>query len=170
MNTYPYVEARHQGGRHRPTSILIKPSWTTSDEGAALGVAQRQHMHDAPHETFHFTVDEEQIFQCVPARTVAGHEHCAQKGLLKIKVCFDPSVTQYGWNSGTYVRLLDQLSTLTAQLTVDYKIRPRMLNYLTFDRWTSWHTRRRGGIFAQMEGPWPQEDFIAQVERKRKEY
>lgn len=170
-NTYPYVEAHHQGLRQRrPSAILLKPTWTTSDTGAAYGIAMAQHRRGAPHDTAHFVVDSSTIYQCVPAKTIAGHEHCSTKNLLSISVCFDPSETQYGWDSKTHQDLLENLSELVAQLTVEYKIRPVWLDAASFKRWTKMKTRSRGGLFAQMEGPWPLAEFNSTLMQKRKEY
>lgn len=171
MNTYPYVEARHTSGRQRkPTAILIKPTWTTSETGAALGVAMAQNPSTAPHETAHFTVDETQIFQCVPIKVIAGHSHCSTKNQIFVRLCFDPSLVQYGWESEVHTKLLDNLAELVALLTIEYKIKNRILSGSEYSRWLDWKTRRRGGIFASMEATWPSDDFIALVEQKRKDY
>lgn len=170
-NTYPYIEASQTDGRQRrPTAILIKPSWTTSASGAALGIANYQHARTAPHEASHFVIDESNIYQCIPIKVVAGHWHCSIKNLIRITVCEDPSVTQYGWENPEHCSLLDNLTDLVAQLTIEYKIRPRLIDGCEYTTWLKRKSRRHGGIFSPMEAAWPSDEFLAQVEQKRKDY
>lgn len=171
MNNYPYVEAFQQGGRQRHLSVIrVVPSETTSDTGAALGVAQRQHLSDAPHEAFHFTVDETRIYQCVPIKTQAGHFHCANKGEIGIKLCFDPPDVQYGWDDFQHTKLLDNLVDLLALLTVQYKIRPRFLTQKEYDAWRfkSFKTRSSGGIFLDF-GVWSPESYLLSALKEKRE-
>ena len=149
--------------------IIIESTWTTSDKGAAYAIAMRQHEPDI-NSASHFTVDETKIYQCVPAKRIAGSESLGIKNALVIRLCVDPPEVYYGWDTPTHKRLLDNLSDLVAQLTVEYKIRPRILTSAEYQNWNGFKSRRRGGIFAPLEVSWPKDSFLHTLHHKREEY
>jgi N-acetylmuramoyl-L-alanine amidase. len=141
----PFVEARNKGGKQRPTLIVLSSSWTTSDKGAALGIANTLHRSNSPEKSFHYVVDEESVFQCVWDHVVALH--CGyDKGSIGIKMCDDPSLLLRRWSDKPHQKVLYRLAELTAQLCLAYGIPARFLTDEQLLKWSKRKWKSKGGI------------------------
>ena len=171
--TVPYVEARHKGGKQKPTLIVLSSSWTTSEKGAALGVANALHRSNAPEKSFHYVIDEASIFQCVWDHCVALH--CGyDAGSIGINMCDDPSLLLRRWNEPSHQRILHRLAEITAKLCLAYDIPAHFLTDEQLSKWSKHKWKSKGGIVtsAQMsrvfnlpdkQDPteWPRFEFLS---------
>jgi hypothetical protein len=171
----PYVEAKNKGGKQTPTLIVLSSSWTTSEEGAALALANVMHKGDATKSSFHYVVDEKTTYQCVWDRVVAFH--CGHDfDSIGIKMCDDPSLLLRRWNDKPHQKLLYRLADLTAQLCLSYNIPARYLTDEQLATWARHQWKSRGGIVtrSQMERvfdisvkqepkDWPRYEFLSLV-------
>ncbi len=165
----PFVESHYQGAGQRPTLIALRPSMTTSEAGAALGVATRYHSKSSPHDAPHYVVDDETRFRCVEDDTIAGHWHCEDKGAIRVMLCAEPVSRVQFWDEiVVHKRVLHNAARLVADLTLLHKIRPEILCEEDLVRWKKHKWRRRGGIFVDASGyDFPIEDFLAEVKAQR---
>jgi hypothetical protein len=160
----PFVEASHVGGSQRPTAIVIKLSSTTSDRGAALGIAQNLHRSNAPHESYHYIVDNCTTYQGVPIRTASySNPHQA----ISLLICAQPHEVEPMWEDATARLVMHRAAALVADLTLTYKIRPRYLQDEATAKWRKHRWRRRGGILINVPGTWPYESFLLDVRTQR---
>lgn len=163
----PYVESRHQGGKQKPTAIILRASYTTSAEGAALGVAQMWHKAASPWKSGHYTVDERKRFRCTPDNVIAGTPECNDKGAIRIAICAEPFSAKVFWNDEVHLPVLFKTAELVAELTMAYKIQPRYLNDLGREVWERRPTRGHGGIIVDTPDGWPHETFLSEVHAQR---
>jgi hypothetical protein len=139
LNT-PFVEALHVGPPQRPTTILVKPSYTTGERGAANAIAQAWHQPYNKVDSCHYVVDEFQTLNCVPDK-MASHPYGvgAFKNALTINMCYNPpeEPTQL---------VMFNTAKLVAQLCKKYRIRVKFLTDDEIDQWGKRKWKSRGGI------------------------
>lgn len=162
----PFVEAKLQGGKQKPSAIILRPSHTRSFDGAALAVAQRWHQAPSFWTAGHYTVDESKRFRCVPDNVVAGSDD-ADKNALRIALCAEPVGGQQFWDEDFHRHVLRKAAELVAELTLVHKISVGYLDNSEFDRWRTRRTRRRGGIYVMEPSGFPYESFLEEVAAKR---
>jgi hypothetical protein len=156
----PFVEARHTGGKQRPTAIVISLSSTTSEKGAALGIANYQHRFDAPLKSYHYVVDEEQVFRCIPDNVAAyGNPYRA----INVQICAQPHEDTPLWEDGCASPVMHRAAKLVADLILLHKIKPRYIRGQAEERWFNHRWRRRGGLIIKVLGTWPYESFLDDV-------
>lgn len=157
----PYVEARFQFGKQKPKRIVLRGSFTTSEKGAALGLAQAWHSAPEPWKSGHYTVDEEQRFRCIPDRVIAGTKECADKGMIRVAICAEPVNSHRFWDETLHGRVLKRTAKLVAELTLAYNIPVR---YISPDDRGLWSGR---GIVVDTPSGWPSETFLSEVNAQR---
>jgi hypothetical protein len=166
MIVFPYVESRYRSGKQRPTAIIITPSWTSSEQGAALGLANHWHSMFSPPTTGHYIVDSEMIYRTARDDEVAGAKDSSEKGAIYITVCAEPVHPDNFWDPDTHYLVLRKTAELVVALVDTHKIRTRYLNERKFDQWRWWRNRFRGGIYIDSPGVFPKMDFAAEIERQ----
>ena len=163
----PYVQAIHQGGKQKPTAIVLRPSFTNSEEGAALAVAQYWHRDGNKFwDAGHYTVDSDSRFRCVRDNVIAGKDDSA-KGEIRIAMCADPVSRTTFWDENEHRLVLRNTSELVAELSLAYKVNLNYLDDEQLARWQKRKTRRRGGIYIVEQRGWPWEEFIKEVNAQR---
>lgn len=146
----PFVEACFVGSKHRPTAIVLDLSMTTSDKGAALGVASNLHRPNGPSKSFHYLVDEAETYRGVwDNYATYGSPHRA----ISVLVCSQPVEQPSLWEENREV--MNRAAYLVADLCLAHKIKPRYLHYENLERWLKRRSRRNGGIFVRAPGVWP---------------
>lgn len=156
----PFVEAQHVGGKQKPTAIVISLSMTTSEKGAALGIANYQHRFDSPRKSAHYVVDEAVTYCCIPDNVAAyGNPHRT----INVQICAQPHEDVPLWENGTAAPVMHRAAVLVADLMVLYKIRPKNLRGSSEERWFKHRWRRRGGLIIKVTGTWPYEVFLDDV-------
>lgn len=156
----PFVEARHTGSKQKPTAIVLDLSMTTSDKGAALGIATRLHKRNAPANSYHYIVDEAQIYRGVWDNVAA---HNSPYRAIDILICAQPHERVAMWEDATAKSVLTRAAELVADLILTYKIKPRYLSEVGEMHWKKHRTRRRGGIIIRVPGEWPSRSFLTDV-------
>lgn len=156
----PYIEAFHRGDKQRPTAIIIRSSRVPSIKGSAFGRANMWHRKSSPIESFHYIVDEEQTFKCVPCDKVAFSDGKLDKRAISINLCMQPLDSLALWDDQVHAKLLERVVELAAHLLLAYKIRSRCLDAHDEDKWRSWRSRSRGGVIVDIEGAWPVTTFV----------
>ena len=135
-----FVEAYHVGPRQRPTSIYLKPSFTTGDQGAANGIAQAWHNPNNRTTSCHYVVDEAQTLRCLSVYKASYPiDKTPYKNVISITVCYDPPDTPS-------VKVAQHTARLVARLCKLYDIKLRLLDGDLFDKWSLHRWRTRGGI------------------------
>jgi hypothetical protein len=167
MPSIPYVESRFQFGKQKPSAIILRGTFTTSDEGAALGLAQAWHKAPEPWASGHFTVDARKRFRCTPDRVIAGTPGCSDKGAVRIAICAEPFSGDIFWHEDTHLPVLFRAAELVAELTLAYKIPVRYLEVESLERWMKRPATRRGGIIVDTPEGWPYERFLSEVKAQR---
>lgn len=162
----PYVEAYHQGGKQKPTAIILRPSFTNSEEGAALAVAQYWHKSKSFWDAGHYTVDRNAVIRCVRDNVIAGIDKTG-KGELRVAICADPISGKVFWDEDEHRLVLRKVASLVAELTLAHKIKVRYLDQEAMDRWGQFRTRARGGIYVYEESGFPFQAFIDEVNAQR---
>lgn len=162
----PYVEAHHQGGKQKPTTIILRPSFTNSEEGAALAVAQFWHKSASFWDAGHYTVDRNKRFRCVRDNVIAGIDN-SSKGELRIAICADPFSGKQFWNLDEHGLVLHNTAKLVAELTLAYKIPVSYHTEESLSSWRKFRTRRRGGIYVDEYSGFPFQHFINEVNAQR---
>lgn len=180
--SYPYVQARHSGGKQTPTLLVMHSTVTTTAEGAALGVANMWHGSRSPVTSAHYVVDEAKTYQCVYDHTVAYH--CGYNdNSIGIEMCDEPDPdSKARWETPAHKAMFDRVTTLAAELCLAYSIPVRFLTDDELRAWGNNKTAKNGGIVthAQMSrvfkksthwdpGAWPTEKFLEAVQIKVKE-
>jgi hypothetical protein len=158
----PFVEARHIGSSQKPTAIVLNLSSTTSDKGAALGIANYHHSVNAPLVSHHYIVDEAETYRCVPDN-VAAYQSPYRS--LSILICAQPSESISFWESAFPRRVLYRSASLVADLMLTHKIRSRYLDEGLERKWMRHKWSSRGGLIVQVMGKWPYEMFLWDVRR-----
>lgn len=164
--TAPYVEAHHQGGKQKPTAIILRPSFTNSEEGAALAVAQFWHKSSSFWDAGHYTVDQNKRFRCVRDNVIAGVDESG-KGELRVALCADPISGHQFWDVDEHRLVLRNAAQLVAELTLAYKIKTRYLDEAGLARWSKFRSRARGGIYIHEPSGFPFQTFIDEVNAQR---
>lgn len=169
--TMPFVEAKLQGGSQKPTAIILRPSLSTSFDGAALAVANRWHTAGSFWSAGHYTVDDAHRYRCVPDHIVAG-EGDVDKNAIRIAMCANPVNGSVFWDEGFHRLVLRKTAALVAELSLAYKIPVDYLNEeysgdKSFAKWQKRRTRRRGGIYVVETNGFPFKAFIDEVDAKR---
>jgi N-acetylmuramoyl-L-alanine amidase len=157
----PYVEAQHQGSKQKPTSIRLHLSSTTSDKGAALGIANRLHQTTSPLISYHYIVDEAEIYRCVWDNVAAYSQPWRS---LNIMICSEPMSDVQMWSDSPQADVLHRTADLVATLVLTHKIRVRHLDLEAELKWRKRRWRRQGGIALNILGAWPREAFLSDVE------
>lgn len=156
----PLVEARNIGPKQKPTAIHLTISQTTSDKGAALGVASYLHSFNAPARSHHFVVDEAITYRCVPTSHAAASFPYRS---LSVHICAQPHEEWPMWEDATATRVMHRAADLVADLCLTHKIKPRYLDEGGLARWTKHRWRMNGGIMVRVLGTWPYEAFLGDV-------
>jgi hypothetical protein len=163
----PYVQALHQGGKQKPTAIILRPSFTNSQHGAALAVAQFWHKSASNFwDAGHYTVDSEKRFRCVRDNVIAGMDKTG-KGELRIVMCADPASRETFWDEDAHRHVLRNTAELVAELILAYKIKNTYLDESGLARWRKLRTRRRGGIYVLEDSGFPFQEFQNEVNAQR---
>jgi len=167
----PFVSAKLQGGKQKPTAIILRPSHTRSFDGAALAVAQRWHQAPSFWSAGHYTVDESKRYRCVNDDVVAGDNE-SDKGAIRIAMCAEPAGNSVFWDEDYHRHVLRKTAELVAELSLAHKIEVDYLNEeyggdKTFAKWQKRRTRRRGGIYVVETSGFPFQAFINEVDAKR---
>lgn len=158
----PYVEAQHQGGKQKPTAIILRPSFTNSKDGAALAVAQYWHKSASFWDAGHYTVDESKRFRCVRDNVIAGKDD-TDKNAIRIAMCADPiSGTQF-WDVNAHRFVLRKTAQLVAELCLAYDINYAYLDDEGLTRWRKRRNRKRGGIYVHEPSGFPYQEFQNEV-------
>lgn len=167
LPTFPYVEARNKGGKQKPTSIILTPSFTTSERGAALGLATRWSSSSDSNNVGHFVIDEATRYRCIDDDRIAGLPGNRTKNAIRIVICAEPVSGSRFWDfQGEHYHVLRNTAELVAGLTLSYKIPVSYFTEGSFARWEKRSWRHRGGIYvAEMNG-WPWQEFINLVKLK----
>lgn len=170
--TMPFVAAKLQGGKQKPTAIILRPSHTRSFDGAALAVAQRWHQAPSFWSAGHYTVDETKRYRCVPDDVVAGVGDDVDRNAIRIALCAEPVSNGVFWNEDFHRHVLRNAAELVAELSLAHKIPVDYLNEehsgdKSYTKWEKRRTRRRGGIYVMETSGFPFKAFIDEVDTKR---
>jgi hypothetical protein len=156
----PFVEARNSGPRQKPTAIVLNLSSTTSDKGAALGIANYHHKPNAPSVSHHYILDESEMYQCVWDNVMA---HDNPRHSLSVLICAQPHEYVPLINQGNLSQVMQRASHLIVYLTHKHKIQVRYLDEAAEKKWTRHRWRRNGGLIVRAVGTWPYESFLTNV-------
>lgn len=156
----PYVEARCRGGKQRPSAIIIRSTRNTSASGAALGRANMMNKRNSPDVSFHYTVDEENVYRCVHDKVASFPEGRPMKGAISINLCAQPLLSLGDWDDQSDAMVLRRLVDLVAHLVLAYKIPLKLLDEDSENHWRLWRGKLNGGIILQIEGEWPANTFV----------
>lgn len=162
----PYVQALYQGGKQKPTAIILRPSFTNSEEGAALAVAQYWHKSGSFWDAGHYTVDSTKRFRCVRDNVIAGIKD-VDKNAIRVAMCADPVSHTTFWDKDEHRQVLRRTAELVAELTMAYEVGVRYLDENAKARWEKRRTKRRGGIYVFEPSGFPFEAFINEVNAQR---
>lgn len=157
----PFVESRFQGRKQRPKAIFLSSSHTTSEKGAALGLADAWHRARSGLPAPHYVVDEHAIYRCIP-----DHKESERRpggGAIHVHLCSEPLDDVSFWDDAEHVKVLDLAEDLVAQLALAHKIPIRLLSKKHEDRWLDEHWLRRRGVVNQIVGEFPTERFLQNV-------
>jgi hypothetical protein len=140
LRAVAFVEAFHVGSKQRPTTILVKPSFTTGDKGAANAIAQAWHNPHNKVDSCHYVVDEAQTIQCVPDNRMS-HPYGvgAYQKALTVNMCYDPPKVPTDL-------VMFHTANLVAHLCKKYKIKCRILDEEQIDEWGKRKWKSKGGI------------------------
>lgn len=164
----PFVEARCKGGRQKPTAIVLKSSYTTSEKGAALAIALNWNSQHSSYDATHYVVDEATTYRCVWDWVQAIPEMHETKNALTVNVCHDPGDEPDYWYLDTRLRTMHRTADLVAELMHHYRIPTQYLHGRGLDRWLHRRRRSRGGIILKIDGYWPAEEFLNLVRARRR--
>ncbi len=162
----PSVEALHQGGKQKPTAIILRPSFTNSRDGAALAVAQYWHKAASFWDAGHYTVDSEKRFRCVRDNVIAGKDESGRNS-IRIALCADPASGTVFWNDSVHGQVLRRAAELVAELTLAHKIKVAYLDADDLAHWEKRRSRRRGGIHVVEDSGFPYKIFLDEVNAQR---
>lgn len=168
--TVPFVEARHQSSKQRPTAIELSFSYTTSDEGAALGIAYAWHKSKTSYEPSHYVVDEATVYRCVPDKIVAGIPEYSEPRAIRVQICAQPISGSQFWDDTEHAKVLHRAAKLLAELCWTHKIPIVFLNEDDKNRWRAWRRRGRGGIFLREYLPaenFPAMTFLSDIKAQQ---
>lgn len=163
----PYVEAHNQGSKQRPTAIVLDMSSTTSDKGAALGIANRLHKTNAPANSYHYMVDEAETYRGVWDNVSAYY---APHRSIDILLCAQPQLHADYWEEDSAsARALLRTAELVAKLSLIHKIPLRYLEAEAAERWHKHKWRMYGGIIVNFPGEWPSGTFLLYALARREQ-
>lgn len=141
LNVIGFVEAFHVGPKQKPTSILIKPSFTTGRKGAAFGIASAWFNPYNKQDSCNYIVDAAQVLNCVPDRQSSyPYGAGAYVNTITINMCYDPP------EGPPRYEVVCNTAKLVAMLCKKHKIRLRILSEEEINRWGKRKWRSRGGI------------------------
>lgn len=161
----PYVQARTDAKRQRPSTILLRVSDTTASAGAAKAISAVWHTQIAPSNT-HYVVDSSDV-----VRTEADNRRDAffLKGGISITVCSryleDPS--DWFTQGSEQEQAWRKTANLIAALCVKHKIPLKEVNRDQMLNWAGFPTKRRGGLFYHSPSAKPG-DFLSLVKEYRR--
>jgi hypothetical protein len=157
-DSIPFVQAHHVGRRQRPTSVLLRTSFTTGDKGAALGIANAWTNPYNKMDSCHYVIDEARTYRCVPDKIEAMPTRIPSKvhGTISVNLCYDPP-------AGPSKEVLYRSTLLVARLCKCYRIKPRILSETEMDKWMDHKWRSRGGIILHTVGDFPVDKFLDSV-------
>lgn len=155
-STLPFVQARHTLGSQKPKTIELRSSFTTSDSGAALGLANYWHSDLSFKHPSHYVVDETAVYQCVPDNVMVDSFNGAKKGVLLITVCSEPLSNVKQWYDQSHQQVLTRTISLIRELARTYHIPLRYVDDTSQKRWYQFKFRRHG-IVINITGIWPYE-------------
>jgi hypothetical protein len=160
----PFVEAIHKGDRHKPTTIVLRLSDTTSTKGSALGIASAYHRVSSIAKSSHYVVDADSSYQCVDVKMAAKHSGVYDKGTICVTICGELS------EFGSLLEMPNDLgdawfnaAELVGNLCSELRIRRRILTDEQKSEWIKWRSRSRGGIINRIGGDIPS-GFMTYVE------
>lgn len=156
----PFVEAYNVGGKQKPTAIVLSLSSTTSEKGAALGIANNLHKANAPMNSYHYVVDAVETYRCVFDNVAA---YSSPYRAIDILVCAEPLADAHLWSAKGSTKVLRRAADLVADLLLFYKIPVRYLDEEAELSWFKRKWRHRGGIIVAVPGAWPYDAFMTEV-------
>lgn len=157
----PFVEAHYQFGKQKPKQIILRGTFTTSNKGAALGIAQVWHSSQEPWTSGHYTIDDETRFRCVPDHVIAGTKDCSDKGVLRVAICAEPVSGFRFWDETLHARVLKRTAKLVAELSLAYNIPVRYVD----EDVRGWLKPK--GIVIDTPSGWPSETFLTEVKAQK---
>lgn len=163
----PFVEAKQKGRKQRPKAIVLRLTYTTSDKGAALGMANTWHRNRSSIFPCHYVVDEAEAYRCVPDRQTAGDTALSAKGVINVGLCAEPVITSTQWMMPQLATTLDKAAQVVAELALAYKI-PVVYN-ASSEAPKKRVKRRQRGITIGLEGGFPAGEFQSMVRAKMAE-
>ena len=162
----PYIEARNKFGRQKPTAIIIKPSFTTSEKGAAYGIAYGWFLSNKPWWSGHYSIDARKTYRSVIDTVIAGTKEDHDRGGIRIAVCAEPLDRTVMWHPKEHKVVLHRLADLVADLVLCYGINLKELNAEETSCWRKRPSRRRGGLIIEETSGWDSEAFLNEVKHK----
>lgn len=161
----PYIEARTDAKRQRPSMIFIRTSDTTASAGAAKAIAATWHRQAAPGNT-HYVVDSADV-----VRTEADNRRAEHflKGGISITVCSRYLDEPIDWctQGAEQEHAWRRTAQLVAELCTHHKIPLREVNRDQMLNWAGFRTKRRGGLFYHSPSEKPG-DFLSLVQEYRR--
>lgn len=159
-NNITFVEAFRIGKKQRPRSILLRITETTTDDGAALGMAVAWHRDVSSIPTCHYAVDLLRIINCVPDNRIARNGADTMKHTVSIGLCAYPTTYEGLWTADRDTNcVLENAAELVARLCITHKIPVRSLSSDELLK-----KRRSKGIATLIPGAWPEAYFLERVE------
>lgn len=157
----PFVEAAHVGSPQKPTAIVLNLSSTTSERGSALGIASWHHQPSSPNKSYHYIVDEEEVYRCIPHRIASYGNHYRA---ISVLMCAQPHEVEPLWADASGSRVLHRTASLLADLMLFEGIKSRYLDEEAEKKWLKHRWRRRGGLMIKVPGAWPYKSFLGDIE------
>lgn len=148
LNNIPFVEAAKTAGKKRPSAIVVRTSWTSSDTGAANAIAQTWHSPNNVHDNSNYVVDDARVIRCMPDNVVSTFAKKGFRGAISVNVCHDPP-------EPPTTATLERTAKLVARLCKKNHIRPEVLARPAEKRWHTHQWRHRGGIIIATTGDFP---------------
>lgn len=156
----PLIQAHMVGSKQRPSAICIDLSETTSDTGAAYGVALRLHKTNSPAKSYHFVVDETRAYRGL-RENFASYDNPYRS--ISVLICAQPKEHEALWEEPGSRAALNYAASIVADLILAYRIPLRYLEGEDRDRWNKRRWRRRGGIIIKARGAFPRQVFMNDV-------
>jgi N-acetylmuramoyl-L-alanine amidase CwlA len=154
----PFVQAHHIGKKQRPTAIVLRTSFTTSDGGAAHGIAQAWHNSNNRIDSCHYVIDERQIIRCIPDNRASRSIYTSSyRKAITINVCYDPP-------SVPLDVIVNRTAKQVARLCKLHRIKLRLLTKEQELEWLNRPWKHRGGIILKTAGYFPSEKFFTRVQ------
>lgn len=160
----PYVQASNVGAKQKPTAIVLRTSFTTSDFGAALGIAMAWHS-PSNLDSCHYVIDELQAFRCISDNIMSSSISTVDvnRRAITINLCYDPPELPSE-------QLVYRTSKHVARLCRLHRIKLRVLDSQQKHRWIEHPWRSRGGIIIDTSGGFPTNEFLSSVKEEHKKF